>query len=128
MARTWPPRAGPAPCERGLEPISANSRQPEKSFCLTRDTREQLAGADVSYQFKSATGTIEVNITAAGETFKLDITAGRNPMAAQLACMELEKQLTFMAICGPAAGGSTSEARNSSSELLETCISTRATS
>ena len=129
MARTWQtPRAGPAACERGLEPISANSRQPEKRFCLARDAREHLPRADVSYQFKSEAGTVKVHITTAAETFRLDITAGKNPMAAQLACIELEKQLTFMAKCGPAAGGSTSEARNSSSELLETCISTRATS
>ena len=67
---------------------------------LTVDAREHLPRADVSYQFKSEAGTVKVHITTAGETFKLDITAGRNPMAAQLACIELEKQLTFMALTG----------------------------
>ena len=67
---------------------------------LTRDAREHLPRADVSYQFKSEAGTVKVHITTAGETFKLDITAGKNPMAAQLACIELEKQLTFIALTG----------------------------
>ncbi len=65
---------------------------------LTVNAREQLPRADVTYQFKSAAGTVKVHIASAGETFRLDITAGRNPMAAQLACIELEKQLTFMAL------------------------------
>ena len=70
----------------------------KQKVSLTRDAREHLPRADVSYQFKSAAGTVKVHITSAGETFRLDITAGRNPMAAQLACIELEKQLTFMAL------------------------------
>ena len=70
----------------------------KQKVSLTRDAREHLPRADVSYQFKSAAGTVKVHITSAGETFRLEITAGRNPMAAQLACIELEKQLTFMAL------------------------------
>ena len=70
----------------------------KQKVSLTRDAREHLPRADVSYQFKSAAGTVKVHITTAGETFKLDIAAGKNPMAAQLACIELEKQLTFMAL------------------------------
>ena len=70
----------------------------KQKVSLTRDTREHLPRADVSYQFKSAAGTVKVHITTAGETFRLEITAGKNPMAAQLACIELEKQLTFMAL------------------------------
>ena len=70
----------------------------KQKISLARDAREHLPRADVSYQFKSAAGTVKVHITSAGETFKLDITAGKNPMAAQLACIELEKQLTFMAL------------------------------
>ena len=72
----------------------------KQKVSLARDAREHLPRADVSYQFKSAAGTVKVHITSAGETFKLDITAGRNPMAAQLACIELEKQLTFIALTG----------------------------
>ncbi len=72
----------------------------KQKVSLARDALEHLPRADVSYQFKSAAGTVKVHITTAGETFKLDITAGRNPMAAQLACIELEKQLTFMALTG----------------------------
>ena len=52
------------------------------------------------YQFKSSAGTVKVNITTAGENYTLEIKAGKNPMAAQLACIELEKQLTFIALTG----------------------------
>ena len=46
----------------------------KQKVSLTRDAREHLPRADVSYQFKSAAGTVKVHITTAGETFKLDIT------------------------------------------------------
>jgi len=72
----------------------------KQKVSLTRDTREHLPRADVSYQFKSEAGTVKVHITTAGETFKLEINAGKNPMAAQVACIELEKQLTFIALTG----------------------------
>ena len=57
--------------------------------------REHIPRADMSYQFKSAAGTVKVRITSAGETFKLELDAGKNPMSAQLAFVELEKQLTL---------------------------------
>ena len=59
---------------------------------------EHLPRADVHYQFKSAAGTVKVHITTAAETYDLKITAGKNPMAAELAFRELEKQLTFIAL------------------------------
>ena len=62
--------------------------------------REHLPRADVTYQFHSEAGAVRVHITSAGETFKLDISAGKNPMAAQLACVELERQLTFIGLSG----------------------------
>jgi hypothetical protein len=67
---------------------------------LIVNEREHLPRADVSYQFKSKAGIVKVHITTAGETFKLEIIAGKNPMAAQMACIELEKQLTFIALTG----------------------------
>jgi hypothetical protein len=67
---------------------------------LIVNEREHLPRADVAYQFKSNAGIVKVHITTAGETFKLEINAGKNPMAAQLACIELEKQLTFIALTG----------------------------
>ena len=67
---------------------------------LIVNEREHLPRADVSYQFKSKAGIVKVHITTAGETFKLEINAGKNPMAAQMACIELEKQLTFIALTG----------------------------
>ena len=65
---------------------------------LIVNEREHLPRAEVSYQFKSKAGTVNIHIATAGETFKLEINAGKNPMAAQIACTELEKQLTFIAL------------------------------
>ena len=67
---------------------------------LSVNEREHLPRADVSYQFKSKAGTVKIHITTAGETFRLEVNAGKNPMAAQIACIELEKQLTFIALTG----------------------------
>jgi hypothetical protein len=67
---------------------------------LIVNDREQLPRADVTYQFKSSAGTVKIHITSAGETFRLEISAGKNPMAAQLARTELEKNLTFIALTG----------------------------
>jgi hypothetical protein len=36
----------------------------------------------------------------AGENLWKYINVGKNPMAAQMACIELEKQLTFIALTG----------------------------
>lgn len=59
---------------------------------------EHLPRANVHYQFKSSAGTVKIYITTAAETYDLQITAGKNPMAAELAFRELEKQLTFIAL------------------------------
>jgi len=67
---------------------------------LIVNEREHLPRADVAYQFKSKAGTVKVHITTAGENYTLSINAGKNPMAAQMACIELEKQLTFIALTG----------------------------
>jgi len=67
---------------------------------LIVNEREHLPRADVSYQFKSSAGTVKVHITTAAETYELKITGGKNPMAAELAFRELEKQLTFIALTG----------------------------
>ncbi len=72
----------------------------KQKVSLNVNEREHLPRADVSYQFKSKAGIVKVHITTAGETFKLEINAGKNPMAAQMACIELEKQLTFIALTG----------------------------
>lgn len=72
----------------------------KQKVSLTMNEREHLPRAEVSYQFKSSAGTVKVNITTAGENYTLEIKAGKNPMAAQLACIELEKQLTFIALTG----------------------------
>ena len=72
----------------------------KQKVSLIINEREHLPRADVSYQFKSKAGIVKVHITTAGETFKLEINAGKNPMAAQMACIELEKQLTFIALTG----------------------------
>lgn len=65
---------------------------------LIFNEREQLPRADVTYQFNSAAGKVGIMLSSAGETYKLNIFAGKNPMAAQLARIELEKNLTFIAL------------------------------
>ena len=70
----------------------------KQKVSLTVNEREHLPRAEVSYQFKSKAGTVNIHIATAGETFKLEINAGKNPMAAQMACTELEKQLSFIAL------------------------------
>jgi len=80
-----------------------NSRLQElgkQKVSLTVNEREHLPRAEVSYQFKSSAGTVKVHITTAGENYTVSINAGKNPMAAQMACIELEKQLTFIALTG----------------------------
>jgi hypothetical protein len=67
---------------------------------LTVNAREHLPRADVAYQFKSKAGTVKVQITTAGENYTVSINSGKNPMAAQMAFIELEKQLTFIALTG----------------------------
>ena len=69
-----------------------------QSVNLIVNELEHLPRADVHYQFKSSAGTVKVHITTAAETYQLTITAGKNPMAAELAFRELEKQLTFIAL------------------------------
>jgi len=80
-----------------------NSRLQElgkQKVSLTVNEREHLPRAEVSYQFKSKAGTVKIHITTAGENYTVSINAGKNPMAAQMACIELEKQLTFIALTG----------------------------
>jgi hypothetical protein len=80
-----------------------NSRLQElgkQKVSLTVNEREHLPRAEVSYQFKSSAGTVKVHITTAGENYTVSINAGTNLMAAQMACIELEKQLTFIALTG----------------------------
>ena len=72
----------------------------KQKVSLTVNEREHLPRADVAYQFKSKAGTVKVHITTAGENYTVSINAGKNPMAAQVACIELEKQLTFIALTG----------------------------
>jgi len=72
----------------------------KQKVSLVFNEREHLPRADVSYQFKSKAGTVKVHITTAGENYTVSINAGKNPMAAQMACIELEKQLTFIALTG----------------------------
>jgi hypothetical protein len=81
-----------------LKSAFSNSRAFDSKCSLIVKDREHLPRADVSYQFKSASGIVKVRITSAGETFKLELNAGKNAMAAQMACTELEKQLTMIAL------------------------------
>jgi len=69
------------------------------------DYKGQVAGAWALNQRLQEIGKHKVSLIVnerehlpRAETFKLDINAGKNPMAAQIACIELEKQLTFIAL------------------------------
>ena len=70
----------------------------KQKITLQMKEREHLPRADMSYQFKSTAGTVKVRISSAGETFIIELDAGKNPMSAQLAFVELEKQLTLIAL------------------------------
>lgn len=79
--------------------IHARLQEIGKFKCvMTTNDREQLPRAELKYEFKSSAGTVKIHIASAGETFSLLINAGKNPMAAQLARKELEKNLTFIAL------------------------------
>jgi len=41
-----------------------------------------------------------VHITSAGENFRVDVNAGKNSMAAQMACIEIETPLIFISLTG----------------------------
>lgn len=60
--------------------------------------REHLPRVELTFRYKSEAGAVSVSIKSAGETYKLDIEAGKNPMAAALARAELEKQLSYIAL------------------------------
>ena len=60
--------------------------------------REHLPRIEMSFHFKCDSGVVKVSIKSAGENYKLEIDAGRNPMAAQLARTELEKNLALIAL------------------------------
>ena len=64
----------------------------KQKVSLIVNEREHLPRADVAYQFKSKAGTVKVHITTAGEIYTVSINAGKNPMAAKGAALELEKQ------------------------------------
>ena len=51
----------------------------KQKVSLARDAREHLPRADVSYQFKSAAGTVKVHITTAGETFSSRSLRAKTP-------------------------------------------------
>lgn len=57
--------------------------------------QEHLPRFDVLHQFATDAGTVKVHITTAGQNVKVELTAGKNKMAAQAAIYELEKQVAF---------------------------------
>lgn len=65
---------------------------------LATIAQEQLPRTSVTFEFPTATGKLVVKIASAGETFKLTIDAGKNPMATQVILNEFEKKMTLAAI------------------------------
>jgi hypothetical protein len=63
----------------------------------TQEPLEHLPRVEMSYSFTSAAGDVKVRVSTIGENFKVVIDAGKNKVAATLACAALEKHLTFLA-------------------------------
>lgn len=63
-----------------------------------KDHLENLPRYEVTHKFILEAGTVIVTITTANRNVKITIDAGSNPMRAQAACYELEKQLSYVAL------------------------------
>ena len=63
--------------------------------------QEHIARYDVLHQFVTDAGTVKVHITTLGQQIKVELSAGKNRMAAQAALYELEKQITFANLSQP---------------------------
>ena len=57
--------------------------------------QEHLPRFDVLHQFATDAGAVKVHIITTGQNIKVEISAGKNKMAAQAAIYELEKQVAF---------------------------------
>jgi hypothetical protein len=60
----------------------------------------QLVGWNLNTSSDYAEVSFAPHPFRAGENFRVDINAGKNSMAAQMACIEIEKPLTFIALTG----------------------------
>lgn len=65
---------------------------------IVQHEREHIPRANVSYRYTSDAGVVKIEIESAAKNYKFKLNAGHNDMAAKLACTELEKQLTFIAL------------------------------
>ena len=63
-----------------------------------QDSAESLVTLDDSTsQCKTTAVSVASYFLTIRENFRLEIQAGKNPIAAQMACLELERELTFIA-------------------------------
>jgi len=60
----------------------------------------QLVGWNLNTSSDYAEVSFAPHPFRAGENFRVDINAGKNSMAAQMACIEIETPQTFIALAG----------------------------
>jgi hypothetical protein len=69
--------------------------QCKTSISQNKERLEHLPRYEITHTFKTDAGSVVVLIKTAGMNSKVTIDAGKNPMIAQAAILELEKLLTF---------------------------------
>ena len=69
--------------------------QCKTSISQNKERLEHLPRYEITHTFKTDAGSVVVSIKTAGMNSKVTIDAGKNPMIAQAAILELEKLLTF---------------------------------
>ncbi len=79
-----------------LPPLMAD--QAKTLISHNKERLEHLPRYEITHTFNTEAGTVVVTIKTAGMNSKVTIDAGKNPMIAQAAILELEKLLTFSSI------------------------------
>lgn len=79
-----------------LPPLMAD--QAKTLISHNKERLEHLPRYEITHTFNTEAGTVVVAIKTAGMNSKVTIDAGKNPMIAQAAILELEKLLTFSSI------------------------------
>lgn len=79
-----------------LPPLMAD--QAKTLISHNKERLEHLPRYEITHTFNTEAGTVVVTIKTAGMNSKVTIDAGKNPMIAQAAILELEKLLTFSSL------------------------------
>lgn len=79
-----------------LPPLMAD--QAKTLISHNKERLEHLPRYEITHTFNTEAGAVVVAIKTAGMNSKVTIDAGKNPMIAQAAILELEKLLTFSSL------------------------------